>query len=332
MRGLRMLGVAAVALAVGVVGASNSFASADDVDTSYTQPSNALVMPFDATNNRQSFFVVSNIGGLSEFGGSTLAAVTTHWSYWSSNCDHLADVWACLTLNDTVVVDPTDIRAIDADNQAFGPSINLRGKRGFVVVTAYTTNNNCSDGSYAGFELVDDAIVGTYTLADTNSGASLGADAIGLGLHSEGGVHTGLPRGVVTDIDLQTFRPDSLNLSAAVLLNLQEEAGWGPTGQEVGPGNSIGADLTYYDNTETATSLPGISIGCAKFASLKPGDDGGLIPGSFSGLTAGILRLNGFEPNIGGDTGRFVYAVYGQAVGQFGAGSNGKYRILGSNQ
>jgi len=228
------------------------------------------------------------------------------------------------------VVDPTNIRALDADNQPFGPEINLRGKRGFVVVTAYKTNNNCSDGSYAGFQLVDDAIVGTYTLADTSSGASLGADAIGLGL--EDGDHTGLPRGVVTDVDLQTFRPDSLSLSAAVLINLEEEAGWGPTGNEVGPGGSISADLTYYDNTETATSLPGISIGCAKFASLKPGVDGSLIPGSFSGLTAGILRLSGFEPNIGGDTHRFVYAVYGQAVGQFGAGSNGKYRILGSNQ
>ena len=44
-------------------------------------------------------------------------------------------MWACLTLNDTVVVDPTDIRAVDASNQAYGPSINLRGKAGFVVVT-----------------------------------------------------------------------------------------------------------------------------------------------------------------------------------------------------
>jgi len=331
MRGLRMLGVAAVALAVGVVGASNSFASPDDIDTSYTQPANALVMPFDATNGRQSFFVVSNIGGTSQ--GGTLAGVTTHWSYWADNCDHLADVWACLTLNDTVVVDPTDIRAVGADNEAYGPSINLRGKRGFVVVTAYETNAQCGDGSYSGFDPVDDAIVGTYTLADTNSGASLGADAIGLGLHN--GDHTGLPEGDVREIDVQTFRPDSLNLSAVVLLNLEEKAGWGPTqGVEVGPNSStLRSDLTYYDNTETATSLPGVSIGCAEFASLIPGADGSIIPGSFSGLTAGILRMSGFEPNgIGGDTGQFLYVVYGQAVGQFGAGSNGKYRILGSNQ
>ncbi|MFM8412860.1 MAG: hypothetical protein ACKOCT_21620 [Alphaproteobacteria bacterium] len=309
---------------------SNSFASPDDVDTSYTQPANALVMPFDATEGRQSFFVVSNIGGTSA--GGTLAGVTTHWSYWSASCDHLADVWACLTLNDTVVVDPTDIRALDAGNEAFGPQINLRGKQGFVVVTAYETNAQCGDGSYAGFDPVDNAIVGTYTLADTNSGASLGADAIGLGLDDGS---TKLPSGRVTEVDVQTFRPDSLNLSAVVLLNLKEQAGWGPTqGVEVGPNSrTLTSDLTYYDNTETATSLPGISIGCAEFASLIPGGNGSIIPGSFSGLTAGILRMSGFEPNgIGGDTGQFVYAVYGQAVGQFGAGSNGKYRILGSNQ
>ena len=47
MRGIRKLGVAAVALAVGVLGAGKSHALIDDPFTSYTQPANALVMPFD---------------------------------------------------------------------------------------------------------------------------------------------------------------------------------------------------------------------------------------------------------------------------------------------
>ena len=47
MRGIRKLGVAAVALAVGVLGASKSHALIDDPYTSFTQPANALVMPFD---------------------------------------------------------------------------------------------------------------------------------------------------------------------------------------------------------------------------------------------------------------------------------------------
>ncbi len=332
MRGLRMLGVAAVALAVGLVGASSSFASQDDVYTSYTQPSNALVMPFDASNNRQSFFVVSNLGGFSNFGNQTLAGVTTHWSYWSENCDHLADVYACLTLNDTVVVDPTNIRSVDAANQAYGPSINLSGKQGFVVVTAYETGPECGDASYAGYKPVDNAIVGTYTLADTTSGASLGADAIGLGLGSDN-QHTQLPAITTDAIDIQTFRPDSLDLSAVILLSLKEHAGSGATSfVEVGPNNkTITTSVTYYDNTETATSLPDAEVNCAEFNTLTPGT-GNLIPGTVSGLSAGIFRMGSFEPNIGGDTGRWIYAVYGQAVGRFGAGSNGKYRVLGSNQ
>ena len=47
MRGIRKLGVAAVALAVGVLGAGKSHALIDDQYTSFTQPANALVMPFD---------------------------------------------------------------------------------------------------------------------------------------------------------------------------------------------------------------------------------------------------------------------------------------------
>ena len=323
MRGLRMLGVAAVALAVGLVGASSSFASQDDVYTSYTQPSNALVMPFDASNNRQSFFVVSNLGGFSSFGNQRLAGVTTHWSYWSENCDHLADVYACLTLNDTVVVDPTDIRSVDAANQAYGPSINLSGKQGFVVVTAYETGPECGDAFYAGYKPVDNAIVGTYTLADTTSGASLGADAIGLGLHGSG-AHTELPAITTDAIDIQTFRPDSLDLSAVILLSLKEHAGNGATSfVEVGPNNkTITTSVTYYDNTETATSLPDAEVNCAEFNTLTPGT-GNLIPGTVSGLTAGIFRMGSFDPSIGGDTGRWIYAVYG---------STGKYRVLGSNQ
>ena len=139
---------------------------------------------------------------------------------------------------------------------------------------------------------------------------------------------------ITTDaIDIQTFRPDSLDLSAVILLSLKEHAGNGATSfVEVGPNNkTITTSVTYYDNTETATSLPDAEVNCAEFNTLTPGT-GNLIPGTVSGLTAGIFRMGSFDPSIGGDTGRWIYAVYGQAVGRFGAGSNGKYRVLGSNQ
>jgi hypothetical protein len=139
--------------------------------------------------------------------------------------------------------------------------------------------------------------------------------------------HTQLPKIVPTAIDIQTFSPESLDLSAVVVLSLKEAGGNGPsTAVEVGPNSAnITADAVFFDNTEAATSLPNVVVRCAEFNSLIPGA-GNFIPDTISGLTAGIFRMSNFTPAIGGDTGRFLYATYGQAVGQFGAGTNGKYR------
>jgi len=354
MKGFCKLGVAAVALAVGMFSASYSFATPDDPFTSYTQPANALIMPFDATEGRVSFLLASNLAGVSPTADPErfIPAVTTHWAYWSESCAHLADVYICLTLNDTIVVDPTDVRSIDAGNNPFGPEIDLSGERGFAVVTAYSTGEVCADASFEGFLPLDNAIVGSYTLADLDSGAALGADAIGLGLNTtEGGLinlncpvdpferflarfsdpdfdcATQLPEVVPPSIDIQTFSPESLDLSAVLYLSLRENFGNGPSADvEVGPNTAtISASAVYYDNTEAATSLPDVTVRCAEFGSLDP-EANSFIPDSISGLTSGIFRISGFTPAIGGSTGRFIYAVYGQAVGQFGAGTNGKYK------
>ncbi|HZR83311.1 MAG TPA: hypothetical protein VFD92_19610 [Candidatus Binatia bacterium] len=343
-----------MALAVGMFSAGTSFATPDDPFTSYTQPANALVMPFNAQEGRVSFLLVSNIAGVSPTSDPDrfIPAVTTHWAYWGEDCRHLADVNVCLTLNDTVVVDPTDVRSIDAGNNPFGPEIDLSGQRGFVVVTAYSTGEVCADSSFEGNLPIDNAIVGSYTLADLESGAALGADAIGLGLNTElfavlnpdcpadpferfvarfsdpnFDCHTILPKITPPAIDIQTFNPETLDLSAVVVLSLKEKGGSGPTsGIEVGPNSStIQTDAVFYDNTEAATSLPNVRVACAEFNSLIPGT-GNFIPGTVSGLTAGIFRMTNFTPGIGGNTGRFIYVTYGQAVGQFGAGTNGKYK------
>lgn len=64
MRGMK-LGVAAVALAVGVLGAKASYALIDDPYTSYTQPANALVMPFDVeADSAETYLIVSNVSGV----------------------------------------------------------------------------------------------------------------------------------------------------------------------------------------------------------------------------------------------------------------------------
>ena len=87
----------------------------------------------------------------------------------------------------------------------------------------------------------------------------------------------------------------------------------------------------YYDNLEIPTSLPEASITCAEFTSLIPGP-GALIPDTVSVLSSGMLRLDRFTPAIGGDTGRFVYGLHGQAVGSFGGSSNMKYQVAESSE
>src|SRR5262249_21730697 len=149
------------------------------------------------------------------------------------------------------------------------------------------------------------AIVGSYTFADVDSGAAFGGDAIGLGLnffvdtgscafppgcinpdcpidpferfikHSTDpsfDCHTELPKIQLNSIDVQTFSPETLDISVVVLLALQEQNGNGPTQSiEIGPRTSpITANATFYDNTEAATSLPSVSIKCSVFGSLRP--------------------------------------------------------------
>jgi hypothetical protein len=322
--------VAAVALAVGVLGAKTSYALIDDPYTSYTQPANALVMPFDVSEDgKESYLTVSNISGVSVIpGGGANLGVTTHWAFWSETCDHLADFYVCLTLNDTVIIDPRDTGAIDVGNQRIGPDINLSGNRGLVVVTAYETDEICSDSSVLGDIPVDDAIVGSFTLADTSIPVSYGNDAIGLGLDFLGNF-TELPQIETNAIDIQLFNPNDLDDSDVILLSLIEQSGNGSTADvEVGPNPSaVSAAVTLYDTLEIATSLPDARIVCATYTSVIPGADPSLIPSTITVNSSGFVRLWNFSPSIGLDTDRFIYAVHGQTLGRFGASANGKYSV-----
>ena len=99
-------------------------------------------MPFDVTTNKASFQIVSRIGG-----GDPV--IGTHWSYWSKDCRHLADVFICLTHDDTVVVDPTALQGEiqspnPPTNTKTGPVINLSGELGMVTVTAFTVDTGAS--------------------------------------------------------------------------------------------------------------------------------------------------------------------------------------------
>jgi hypothetical protein len=331
MKGIYKLGVAAVALTVVMAGATRSEALVDDPYTSFSQPANALVMPFDATENHSSFLIVSNVAGTSGTVDGELLGVTTHWAWWNESCDHLVDVWICLTLNDTIVVDPTDITAIDAGNQPIGPDTNLSGFRGTVIVTAYATDEICSEGSIRGYELVDDAIVGSATRANTDVGYSFGNDAIGLGVDGTGS-YTELTSGASSDVDVITFNPSTLDSSSVAIISLREQSGNGSQRNvEVGPNTDAqDVSLVLYDNMEVPTSLPDASVSCTVFASMIPGEEGSLIPGTVAVNSSGFLEMNGLNDDQAG--GAFAYVLHGQSLSDFGGSNYGKYSMSGSDQ
>jgi hypothetical protein len=330
MRGICKLGLVAVALAVVVGGAARGDAMVTDNRTTFAQPSNALVMPFDATADWATYLVVSNLDGVSLNGEPQ---VITHWTYWSENCDFLADAWICLTLNDTALVSPKDeVVSIGSGNEPVGDATNLSGERGIAVVTAYATDEACLEPlvivEAVGPTLVDDAIVGVTTRANTADGYSFGNDAIGLGVCAPsldgcpvGAEHTVLPAGAQSGISVLTFNPSSLESSSLALLSLSEQAGEGDyANHEVGPNSdTITAAAEYFDNMEMGTSLPDVEVKCATFGSM--GGSGGLIPDSTTIASSGFLHLDGVNTTPGS----FVYAVYGQAIGSYGGSSYGKY-------
>lgn len=335
MRGMMKFGVAAAALAGVALGAGPGHALVDDPYTSYTQPAASLVMPFDATANHASFLLASMVSpGTIPEGG--IAATQTHWSFWSEDCSHLVDVWICLTLHDTVVVDPTEITGIGPVNEPLGPVADLSGRRGFVTVTAYEAGEGCFPPTVGNEVLVDNALVGAYTFANIASGAAFGNDAIGLGLDA-GGEYVDLPDFALSPspsegfLDLLTFNPATLDDSQVVLIALQEEKGKKPG--EVGPLTGVTANVTYYDNQEVPTSLPDVRISCATYTSVINSATPSLIPKTVTVESSGIIRMTNIEhttvpgvipPTPVGFT-SFVYGVHGQAVGKFGGSHNMKY-------
>ncbi len=322
MRRTGKIGLLAVAATLSVLLARPADALVDDPTTSFTAPAASLVMPFDATEGWVTFMIVSNIAGVTPIAGGEILGVTTHWSYWSDSCDHLVDVWVCMTLNDTIVVDPTSVSDVDVGNEQVGRRSNLSGFRGTVVVTAYGTDESCNEGSVGGYVPIDNAIVGAATRASTTAGYSFGSDAVGLGLDPSGS-YVQLPTGVDPTVDIMTLNPGSVENSSLVLMSLSESAGNGPVASiEVGPNDGPkSSSLIFFDTFENPTSLPDVSFGCSAFTSIPD-----FFPESMGVDSSGIVRML----DVNDSPGDFVFALHGQAVGSFGGSTYGKYRLTAS--
>ena len=311
----KLLAAFAVAGALSLAMSGTAQAILSDDQYSLTQPGAELVMPFDNEPGKASFLLVSNIGGTSFSGGSQ---ITTHWTFWGTNCAELADASICLTLNDTIVVDPTDFHSVGKDNGQLGPKINLDGKKGLVTVVAYETDSDCSPfGQSSSLDdakiLVDNAIVGTFTMADTTAGYSFGNDAFGLGTDDAlNPTKVIVPDGNdVSRFHIQTLNPATVEASLVVLAQLKEQS----VGAVIPTATSQTYSTTYYDTVESPTSLPDTKVSCTTFRTIATGPDA-LIPDFVTVPSSGIIALDP-TPDLSSDT--YLFGIVGQAVGSFGA-------------
>lgn len=292
-----------------------------------TEPAGTLVMPFDSTSGKVSFQNVSRVGATDISG-----AIATHWVYWAANCDHLADVFICLTPRDTVVVDPTALHAEvqkGAENVSVGPVIDLGGKRGLVVVTAYAADSKCRVPDQP--TPLDRAIVGSWTIANTNTNTGYGSDAIGFPV-------TGVfPNpAVLADVGVRipTYAPESLTDSVVIVLPVKYPGGSGPFSNEVGPLKGVITDNTFIDNLESAVSLPNLELKCVGFnpisaATAVEKGDPPIIPDTFALDRSGFLELTNLRTSSGPLSGKkFVFAFHAQGIGPFGTVAAGKYTSL----
>jgi hypothetical protein len=311
-------------------------------------PASALIMPFDVTDGRASFQLVSRIGG------NGAPAIATHWSFWSESCDHLADVFICLTPRDTVVVDPTALQGQvqnGTENVNTGPVINLAGEKGFVTVTAFDADENSSTCSVADPEALHDtpSLIGSWVVANTSTNAAFGNNAIGVldGQTLPDPSSFFLVGPVGGGLFLQTFNPLDLQDSEVFFIGVAFPGGnaeffeseIGPIPSSLSNGSAVCCNAAYYDNVETQISLPDVCLNCS--TTLKIAENEALaaieldpiIPASIPAETSGFVRLTNCKVGSAdgdidiadSDPVSFLFAYHGMAVGPFGTAVMGRY-------
>ena len=316
----------------------------------FTDSAAILVMPFDARTNHESLLTVSRIQDPNL--DSDRPVIVTHWSYWSANGQHLADTFVCLTRNDTVTVDPTNIQGELQNggvNVKTGPIIDLTGFRGIVVVTAFAADQNSLAGTTCQVDtsgdttigtILDGEIAGTWGIFDAAAGVGIGHDALGLDTNGVRDLDPSiLDPAAGGSIVIPTLNPSSLARSEVVLIGLESSdiSGNGRfAGIEVGPINLTesgpGADVccsaTFTDVVEVATALPDVCFAGTGFAAMSENaaavGDTALIPASTSVNTAGFVTLRNCltaDPQnpanlvpIGQNAAQFLFVFHGEVL------------------
>jgi hypothetical protein len=337
-------------------------ASADLGGTvTFTEPAQALIMPYDDTEGHKSFQIVTRIGPADTDGDGDVDNVATHWSYWSKDCEHLADIFVCLTPEDTTVVDPTALQneiQNGNENNKIGGIIDLTGTKGLVTVTAFEQGSGAGCQILDGEAVLENQIVGAWTIGNITSSSAFSHDAIGFFAPFDnfpdpailGDGDTSFP-----GLRIQSFNPTTLEDSEVILLAVEasERSGNGIfIGSEIGPvsrsfnlagGDTarVCCDVAYVDNVEARISLPDFCFNCVGFApiveALTEEGETAIVPPITTLDAPGFLHLTNCEaqqldPSEGGpsllgseESNQFLFGFHGMAVGPFGAVTSGKY-------
>lgn len=280
---------------------------------SFSEGSSTLVMPFDLTDGKRSFQMISKVGD------PFTLSLRTHWIYYAADCRHLANVDITLTDNDTAIVDATRLQnesqAVGSEtNVKEGPIADLTGERGVVFVTA--------EGAQ---------IAAAWTIADPSTGASFGFDAIGI----TPSLGADPPFDTNGDVVTQTFNPESLSQSEIIVIGVEDLG----DGQYAPIDRQVCCDTRYIDVFEASISAPDLCFACvghaAISADLASESTPPILPPAFSIATAGLLRFeecrtvnaDGSDAvDLGETQGLFVF--HGQALGPFGVVMTGRYEQL----
>jgi hypothetical protein len=263
-------------------------------------PDANLVLPFDATSPRTTFFAASNVGS---------GAIDARWFFYDQSGELIAQVTrAILGEGGTDVVDVTRIanRSLTAGGELReGPATSLAGRRGLAVVAG---NGEAR-------------LIGSFSIANTATSSAYGASAAGFGV--VGGLADG------ASVSGTSFSPTSLQDNQLVLIGLNPASGSSVTSLTDGERPRAGSEVmrvTIELHGNAGDGLVALDTfrveGSALVGSLQD-----LFPGTALSSSLSIIAYadegadysgSRFDPD--GNSTVALIGFYGQALGPFGTG------------
>jgi hypothetical protein len=292
-----------------------------------------LVFPWDETNGFQSYAQITNTSDQN---------IVSHWVYWSSSCDKLADVTVCLTPQGGHVMDSSAVQNsiwVDGQSETRGDPVDVgvaataRGldPSGTLYVAAYGALPGDFLDCLSSGQLVSEAILGRWATANVDVGVAAGGNAQGFGL-SDDASRCELPDSTLSGLTVETFAPVSLTSSAITIFAAEESAGEDASFQgELGPACRrrgafprpclVQSPTSFVNDEEIRTSLGDLLFGCSTRIDLTQGVTAQFSTGGAFTLDQPVIVPTDLQlpvVGVGGTT--WVGAFSFESVASFGVG------------